>query len=253
MDFPALFNNIFAVNILGMWENKRGFTPPPPTTTTTIQGYSSLLSQYHNTDVWTFLKPIMKEHIKMMQIPYLDIWSMLLFGQIFHRSNSSHLFWNLKDPVLVQTLSYRRKITYHLLLIGFFQKLISMQDVGHMLHLHVAQQLPSLYLHQWIISPTIDNDAELNRQFPFDIDLNKILPELLKLRTKAEKPAIQFSQHTYVNGKRKNSLETRVVMLISLLELEISGVAVQSIIHQNSKKKTNLVRNCSVKMTLTLF
>ena len=179
----------------------------------------------------------MKEHIQMRQIPYLDIWSMLLSGQISHRGNSSHLFWNLKDSVLVQTLSYRRKITYHLLLIGFFQKLISMQDVGHMLHLHVAQQLPSLYLHQWIISPTIDNDAGLNRQFPFDIDLNKILPDLLKLRTKAEKPAIQFSQHTYVNGKRKNSLETRVVMLISLLELEISGVAVQSIIHQNSKKK----------------
>ena len=34
--------------------------------------------------------------------------------------------------------------------------------------------------------------------------------------------------------KRKDSLETRVVLLIFLLELEISGVAVQ-IIHQNSK------------------
>ena len=86
----------------------------------------------------------MIEHIEMMQIPYLDIWSMFFSGQVPHRSNSSHLFWNLKDPVLVQTLSYRRKITYHLLLIGFFQLLISMQDVGHMLHLHVAQQPPSL-------------------------------------------------------------------------------------------------------------
>ena len=41
-----------------------------------------------------------------------------------------------------------------------------MQDVGHnMLHLHVAQQLPSLkqwkFMHQWVISPTDDNDAEL--------------------------------------------------------------------------------------------
>ena len=28
---------------------------------------------------------IMIEHIKMMQTPYLDIWSMLLSGQVFHR------------------------------------------------------------------------------------------------------------------------------------------------------------------------
>ena len=73
-----------------------------------------------------------------------------------HMSNSQcRLFWNLKDPVLVQTLSYRRKITYDLSLIGFFHRLIPMQDVGHnMLHLHVAQQLPWLYMHQWVISPT---------------------------------------------------------------------------------------------------
>ena len=61
----------------------------------------------------------------------LDIWSILLPGQVPHRSNSSHLFWNLEDTALVQTLSYRRKITYHLLLIEFFHKLISMQDVRH--------------------------------------------------------------------------------------------------------------------------
>ena len=35
--------------------------------------------------------------------------------------------------------------------------------------------------------------------------------------------------------KRKDSLETRTVLLIFSLELEISGLAVQSI-HQNSKK-----------------
>ena len=66
---------------------------------------------------------IMIEHIKLMQIPYLDIWPMHLSGQcLIHRRNASHLFWNLEDPVLVQTLSYKRKITYCLLLIGFFQK-----------------------------------------------------------------------------------------------------------------------------------
>ena len=36
----------------------------------------------------------------------------------------SYLVFNLEDPVLVQTLSYRRKITYHPLPIGFFHKLI---------------------------------------------------------------------------------------------------------------------------------
>ena len=87
----------------------------------------------------------MIEHIKMIQIPCLDIWSMLLSRQVPHRSNSSHLFWNLKDLVLVQIMSQRRKITYQLLLIGFFHELISVFDVGHnMLHLHVVQQLLSL-------------------------------------------------------------------------------------------------------------
>ena len=38
-------------------------------------------------------------------------------------------------------------------------------------------------------------DAEQNRQLSLDIDLNKILPYLLKLGTKVEKPDIQFSQH----------------------------------------------------------
>ena len=84
----------------------------------------------------------MIEHIKMMQIPCLGIWSMFISGQVHHRSNASHLFWNLKDPcaVLAETLSYRWKITYQLLLIGFFHKAISVHDVGHnMLHLHVPQ------------------------------------------------------------------------------------------------------------------
>ena len=66
-----------------------------------------------------------------------------------------------------------------------------------MLHSHVANQLSSIYMHQCVISPANDNDTELNWQFPLGIDLNKILPELLKLRTKAEKPEIQFSQHAY--------------------------------------------------------
>ena len=42
-----------------------------------------------------------------------------------------------------------------------------------------------------------------------------------------------LSYHSH--KKRKDSLETRSVLLIFLLELKISGVAVQSI-HQNIKK-----------------
>ena len=41
-------------------------------------------------------------------------------------------------------------------------------------------------------------DAEQGRQFLL-ADLNKILPDLLNLRTKAEKSDKQFSQHAYVN------------------------------------------------------
>ena len=50
-----------------------------------MQRSTSLETEYHNTYVWSFLKlMIMIEHIKMMQIPYLDIWSMLLSRQVPH-------------------------------------------------------------------------------------------------------------------------------------------------------------------------
>ena len=55
----------------------------------------SPMSLHHTTKVWTFLKlMIMIVHMKMMQTPYLDIWSILISGQVPHRSNSSQLFWN---------------------------------------------------------------------------------------------------------------------------------------------------------------
>ena len=74
-----------------------------------------------------------------------------------------------------------------------------MQDVEHnMLNLHVDQHLSLLEVHApaSYLQGTMTTDAELNRKFPFGIDLNKILPDLLKLRTKAENPDIQFSQYT---------------------------------------------------------
>ena len=44
--------------------------------------------------------------------------------------------------------------------------------------------------------------AELNRQFPFGIDLNKISPDLLKLKTKAEELDMEISQHLKVKGSK---------------------------------------------------
>ena len=119
-DFLLVFNNIATANKLGMWEKRRSFTPPPPPPPP---------------------PPHPIEHIKMIHIPFLDIWLVLFSEQVT---------------------------------LGAIQ----------------------VYMHQRVISPISDNDAELSRQFPFGIDLNKIFPDLLKLRTKTEKPKRQFSQHT---------------------------------------------------------
>ena len=189
VDFPPIFNNIFTANILGMWGKRRGFT-----------SHAGVVINV-TINVLTFLKQklmIMIEHIKMMAIPYLDILSMLLSGQVPHRSNPQcHLFRNLKDPVLVQTLYFTRKITHHLLLIGFFHKLISVPDVGHnMLHLHVAQQLPSLYMHQWIICPTKWQWCWAEQTISIWHWSKQNIARLTQVKDKTEKPAIQFSQYT---------------------------------------------------------
>ena len=52
--------------------------------------------------------------------------------------------------------------------------------------------------------------------------------------------------------KRIDSLETQVISLILLLELEISGVVVQGV-YRNSEKWQFSVRNFLMKMTLRLF
>ena len=143
----------------------------------------------------------MIEHIKMVQIPYLTYYQCFFLDKCFIDWQKQFTCFGIsRRPCLCLKLSCRRKITYLLLLIGLFHELISVQDVGHnMLYLHVAQQLPSFkqskFMHQWVISPTKDNDAQLTI-FPFDIFLNKILSDLLKLRTKTDKPDIQVLQHT---------------------------------------------------------
>ena len=100
---------------------------------------------------WIFLALHWKFHVFLKLIPRnsalyflntpgnpISSATLPLFGFFPEKSN-------LEYPVLVQPLSYRIKITYRELLIGFFHKLVSVQDVGHnMLHLHVAQQLPPL-------------------------------------------------------------------------------------------------------------
>ena len=105
----------------------------------------------------------------------------------------THGFIRLLDP--------RRKISYHPLLICFFYKLISIQDVGCKCSITAAITLCSCTSE---LSPTNDKDAELSRQFPFGIDLNKILPNLLKLRMKAEKPDRQFLI-TYIRWRSTGS------------------------------------------------
>ena len=53
----------------------------------------------------SFLKlMIMITHIKMMQISYLDIWSMLYSTSTSYKLFKS-LLWNVQKHVIVQTLS----------------------------------------------------------------------------------------------------------------------------------------------------
>ena len=98
----------------------------------------------------------MIEHIKMIQIPTLS-WQMVN-ASFWATCHKCFIEWWKQFKSLAcgisrracakHWLSYRRKITYQLLLIGLFHKLISVQDVGHnMLHLHVAEQLLSLKVH----------------------------------------------------------------------------------------------------------
>ena len=91
-------------------------------------------------------------------------------------------------------------------MIGFFHKLISVQNVEHMLQVHVAQQLPSLKESSCTSKLSIPAmTMMLSWQFPISIFLNKTLPDLFQLRTKAEKPDIQLLQHTLVNGSKAHS------------------------------------------------
>ena len=63
----------------------------------------------------------------MIQTAYLDIWSMILSGQVFHRLKEAIQVTCSaisRRPCAEHRLSYRRKKTYQLLLIGLLYKLI---------------------------------------------------------------------------------------------------------------------------------
>ena len=79
-----------------MWGGRRGgeLLPSEPV---------PIMTSHYSCSVRTFIKlMIIMERIKMIQIPCLDICSILVSGQLPHRSNSSHLFGNLKDLELAQ-------------------------------------------------------------------------------------------------------------------------------------------------------
>ena len=63
---------------------------------------------------------------------------------------------------------------------------------------------------------------------------------------------IFFHQNRTKHKKRKDSLETRIISMIILLEVELSLVVVQGI-HQNSKKWLLLVDIFLVKMTFKML
>ena len=73
---------------------------------------------------------------------------------------------------------------------------------------------------------------------------------VLEFKTLKFYPVVHHFDHSH--KKRKDSLETQAVLMIFSLEIEISGVAIQSI-HQKQRKMATFVRNCLVKMTLRMF
>ena len=86
----------------------------------------------------------------------------------------------------------------HKLLVGLFHKRISFKAGPWAYVAFACSSTAAITLSSCTseLSPRylpMTIDAEPNRKFPFDIDLNKILPDLLRLRKKAEKPDIQFS------------------------------------------------------------
>ena len=95
-NFPPVFGNSFAANILRMW-GRRGVLY--------LQCWGVLLPSEPVTQ-YRFMKTDDNDSThKNMQMPYLDMWSMLFFWtSAFQVSYSSNLFWNLEDALVAPVL-----------------------------------------------------------------------------------------------------------------------------------------------------
>ena len=122
-----------------------------------------------------------------------------------HKNDANTLFLHMVNASLCTSASYKqfKSLVFGILKTlcyfkdplplrtGFSHKMRSMQYVWHMLHLIVARQiLITLSSCTSEFSSISGKDAELNRQFPLGIDLNKILPVV---RIKAKNSDIHFS------------------------------------------------------------
>ena len=130
-----------------------------------------------------------------------------------HKSDANTLSWHMVNASLTNILIQFKSLVLDTqrpcassnpfleennlppIIYGFFHKVISMHDVRHMLGIFKCSSTAGITLRSCTgeLSPDNDTDPELNRQFPFSIDLHKILPVV---RTKARKSNIDFSKHT---------------------------------------------------------
>ena len=94
---PAFDNKFAAKNYIGNVGEERGGALLPMWGSSSPQWASQMPVKSQDRCVnlnKTDELMIMIEHMKMMQMSYLHIWSMLLSGHMPHKTNSSQLFWN---------------------------------------------------------------------------------------------------------------------------------------------------------------
>ena len=141
----------------------------------------------------------------------------IVYASFWTKANLSHFLWNLKDPVLVQTLSNSRKITYY--------PAFLMQDIGHMLHLHVVQTTASIILmRQWAISYHWQRCwAEQTISICYS-SINKILPDLVVLLTWEQSKGKEawhtfFTAYIIINHPLKTQSDSKLCSYVLVLRL----------------------------------
>ena len=88
-----------------------------------------------------------------------------------------------------------------------------MQDVRHMLHLHVAQQLPAITLRSWSsdLSPTNDKDAELSQQFPVSTDLKQNIARLTQVKNDGKETSHKIFT-IYISKRSKGTVWQQIML-----------------------------------------